>query len=129
MGIVMCDPTPDDRHHEGYAIGLVRDDDGDIYSDSGTFRPVYDGDVIAGFRTTVCWIQVACDCGWRSRVLCAPPLTEWAPNCLFFPSSALGPAWEDVVADIWHHQHIDILTPSISLAGHRQDMRERTVTS
>lgn len=129
MGIVMCDPTPDDRGHEGYAIGLVHDPDGTIYSDRISYRQVNDGDVIAPFRTDVTYVQVACDCGWRSPVMSAPYGTEWAPRCVFFPTSALGPAWDDVIADIWRRQHIDVLTAATTLYAARTELREQAVTA
>lgn len=68
------DNMPD---HEGYVIGLVRDERGETWSPDGhRLRRLTTGDV----AQPVPFVQVSCDCGWRSRVFTAPIGAEFFPS-------------------------------------------------
>jgi hypothetical protein len=51
------------------------------------------------------WVQVGCDCGWRSPRLVAPVGTVWAPCSVFFPDAG----FDDAAHDLWREHHIDLL--------------------
>ena len=63
--------------HEGYVIGLVKSDAGETWAPNGDqVRKLMAGDKAQPVR----FVQVACDCGWRSRVFAAPYRAEFHPN-------------------------------------------------
>ena len=64
--------------HEGYAIGLVREPIGifralSVETDRGRDR-----------TAPLEYVQVGCDCGWRSPYLYAPSGTTWFPSVVHF---------------------------------------------
>lgn len=66
----------DKPHHEGYLVGLVREERGGWTYWRELAYPA-DQHRAEGDITTV---QVGCECGWRSSRLVAPALTKWAPH-------------------------------------------------
>ncbi|MBE7524684.1 MAG: hypothetical protein HS109_20275 [Burkholderiales bacterium] len=68
--------------HEGYLIGLVKDDERGLAAEGHMRRLAYphdDGDR----RVEV--LQVGCDCGWRSARFSAPTGTTWSPFTVHVP--------------------------------------------
>lgn len=58
-----------DCDHEGYFVGVVREHE---------WRELGLADIDRG-EIPLTWVQVACDCGWRTQRLVAPVGTTWAP--------------------------------------------------
>lgn len=47
-------------------------------------------------------VQVACECGWRSRVFLAPPGTTWSPYTISTTERA-----EEHARQLWHQHSIE----------------------
>lgn len=73
--------------HEGYVVGLVRSDAG--------WREL--GGTEDGPDRPLTYVQVGCDCGWRSSRLRAPFGTTWMPSIVCLPREA----HEDRAYAIW----------------------------
>ena len=96
--------------HEGYVIGLVEDDKGETWSPSGKrLRKLGTGDKA---RTRIPFVQVACDCGWRSKVFIAPIGTDFWPSTVALTSERS----EDRAAAIWR-LHADDDTSRVVMNG------------
>lgn len=91
------DDQPD---HEGWVVAVVRDD--------GRWRELQYGDV----EQEISYVQIGCECGWRSPRLVAPLDTRWSPCMVVFPSwSSIEPdeLYDDAAADLWdHHIAVDV---------------------
>lgn len=94
MGWFMGDDHDDETyHHEGYVQAVVRDGFGwrdlgldDVRDDSRPFQ-----------------VQVACDCGWRSRRYTAPVSAEWSP-CIVI----MDERFEDAAYRLWLQHRNDV---------------------
>ena len=96
--------------HEGYVIGLVESVNGETWSPAGTrLRRLGTGDKA---QKRVPFVQVACDCGWRSKVFSAPIGTEFWPSTVDLPSGRS----EERARAIWR-LHADDDTSRIVMNG------------
>ncbi|HKY40716.1 MAG TPA: hypothetical protein VJN18_32500 [Polyangiaceae bacterium] len=77
----------DHPEHEGYLIGLVKPKDGWRY------RDLNEGD---GQVDRVAYVQVGCDCGWRSPRIYAPVGTKFIPSVVLAE-----PAFDDLAVELW----------------------------
>ena len=106
MGWFMGDDHDDETYdHEGYVQAVVRDGFG--WRDLGLDDVRDDSRLIQ--------VQVACDCGWRSRRMTAPLGAYWAPCIVIFPREE----HEDAARSIWEDHRRDV--------GSRSDLWQRAL--
>ncbi len=117
----------DGQFHEGYVIGVERVTEtapsGFVvttrrWREVGADFDHASDDPSQRARRNVDYVQVACDCGWRSERMFAPLGTYWAPCCTELPATFdFEKAADDVVWSMWK-SHVDGLGPhSLSERG------------
>src|SRR5574338_974027 len=85
----------DDGTHEGYIVGLVRDEKHGTFvgHNEGRWRELDVRDIQPVPRLT--HVRVACACGWRSPLI-------WGTGCAFTPSVVHAPSTvEDAARELW----------------------------
>ena len=103
MGWLMFDDDQSDdwsSDHEGYVQAVVRSEWGwrDLSLDD---RRSY---TCAEF-----WVQIACECGWRSQRMPAPLGSSWSPCSVAWPADQWD-EWDEVARGIWRAEHRDQVT-------------------
>lgn len=95
MGWIDCSGDEWRYQHEGYVVGIKRIEGTSQFRELGSD----DLDVIP-----LNWIQVGCECGWRSPRILAPSGTKWTPCCVTLPSERK----DDEASLIWQ-RHVSSL--------------------
>jgi len=118
MGWLREDGRSDQHEHEGYLVAVEREPDGWPWREIGGVadeaRAREHGPI------EVRWIQVACDCGWRSQRLVAPFMAEWSPCSVFLRTDRD----EDEFIEVWATEHRDRLD---NVADARRTARRRAL--
>ena len=55
------------------------------------------------------WVQIACECGWRSQRMPAPLGSSWSPCSVAWPAGQWD-EWDEVARGIWRAEHRDQVT-------------------
>lgn len=101
MGWLIDDGRDDSYDHEGYVVGLVKDDPKhtgfEAWRELGADdrRPIHWSNPMVRL-----YIQVGCSCGWRSQRLVPPVGTEWMPCCVVMDEEH-----SERAAAVWEHEH------------------------
>lgn len=117
MGWLIEDGREDAYEHEGHLVAVVHDE--------GRWRELRFGDE----PQDLLYVQVGCECGWRSRRLLAPLGTRWVPAVVVLPTSGAFAAtgelsFDDVAELIWVQEHRLELGPD-SLRDVGRDLNRR----
>lgn len=104
MGWLVFDEDSWETEHEGYVLAVERDGFG--------WRELGLDDSSRG-KHPVSWLQLGCECGWRSARFVAPFGTDWAPCSVMMNEQT-----EDAMCALWRAEHRDRLT-DFDLARHK----------
>jgi len=87
----------EDGTHEGYLVGLVRDEVQGFFVGhvQGKWRELGGRDV-DDLSIKLQYVRIGCSCGWRSPLLAAPSGCEFAPSFVSAPSR-----FEDACTTLW----------------------------
>lgn len=86
----------EDGTHEGYLVGMVRDETHGNFNGHVPYRLRELGGRDDETHERLHHVRVACACGWRSPLLYAPPGTGWFPSCVHAPEH-----FEDAARELW----------------------------
>lgn len=104
VGWLRCDGQEHSNDHEGWVVAVVRDGYG--------WRELHLDDA----PQDVTYVQVGCECGWRSPRLIAPLGTRFAPCFVDFPTrhGQRDDLYHDTAADLWsiHMDQMSADSPS-----------------
>lgn len=87
--------------HEGYLVGLVKDEERGLAAEAYMRRLAYPHDDTS---LRVEQLQVGCACGWRSARFLAPTGTEWGPFAVELPTGT--EELQAIARDMWR-RHLD----------------------
>ena len=95
MGWIIEDDHPKAYDHEGFVVGVVKVDW--LWHELG----LDDAESARPTPIALSWVQVGCECGWRSQRLVAPFETTWSPCSVFFRRDDL----EEEFVAVWKSEH------------------------
>lgn len=98
--------------HEGFIVGVEPEPRGYRWREVGSQL------VEPPATRPVSYVQVACECGWRSARILAPPGTEWSPNIVMLRESEQG--FEEACWQIWKDAHEQMLAAHVVEGQSRQ---------
>jgi hypothetical protein len=96
--------------HEGYLVGLQRDESGvDGFRELGFRKSATADSPDLVEQADIKTLQVACECGWRSARFMAPVGTAYAPHMIFL-SDHSDADLREVAAELWtkHLGDVDV---------------------